>query len=139
MNKNLQKAREILLSNRCTCVLCREDTVLTDHRRGIRPLLELYRSGQDLHGFSAADKVVGKAAAFLYWLMGVKAVYAQIISAPAAKVLAQGGIALEYGTLVSAIQNRDNTGFCPMETAVWDIENPTDAPAAIEKALAQLN
>lgn len=138
MSKNLIKARKILEADGCTCVLCREDTVFTDHRRGIRPLMELCRSGIDLRGFSAADKVVGKAAALLYRLMGVDAVYAQIISTPAAKTLAEGGIALEYGSLVSAIRNRNGTGFCPMEMAVWDIYDPAEAPAAIESALAQL-
>ena len=66
MNKNLSKARRLLLDGGYTCVLCHGDTIITDTRRGIRPLLELCRSGRNLQEFSAADKVVGKAAAFLY-------------------------------------------------------------------------
>lgn len=139
MNENLKKALRLLESGSYTCVLCRGEAVLADDRRGIRPLLELYRGTRDLRGFSAADRVVGKAAAFLYRLIGVDAVYANVISAPAESVLAQGGIAVYYAQKVPAIQSRTGIGLCPMETAVWDIEDPLDAPAAIEQALAGLS
>ena len=138
MNENLSKARRLLESGGHTCVLCKENAVLTDDRRGIRPLLDLYHSGADLHGFSAADKVVGKAAAFLYLLLGVEAVYAAIISTPAKAVLANEGVAVSYGSEVSAIKDRTGTGFCPMETAVWDIDEPLTALSAVEDTLAKL-
>ena len=32
---------------------------------------------------------------------------------------------------VEAIRNRTNTGFCPMETAVWSISDPGEALTAI--------
>ena len=138
MNENLNNARRILESGDHTCVLCKGDTVLADDRRGIRPLLTFHRSDYDLHGFSAADKVVGKAAAFMYLLLGVEAVYAAIISTPARQVLEQGGIALSYGSEVSAIRNRTGDGFCPMEAAVWDMDDPHAALSAIEEALSKL-
>lgn len=138
MNENLDKARRILESGDCTCVLCKDSTVLADDRRGIRPLLTFYRSDHDLHGFSAADKVVGKAAAFMYLLLGVEAVYAAVISTPARRVLESAGIAVSYDSEVRAIRDRTGTGFCPMETAVWEIDDPRAALSAIEKALAKL-
>jgi hypothetical protein len=39
---------------------------------------------------------------------------------------------------VEAIRNRTNTGFCPMETAVWNIDSPEDAPAILLTTLANL-
>ncbi len=137
MNQDLIKARQLLETGGYTCVLCRGDTVLTDARRGIRPLLNFYRSAQDLQDFSAADKVVGKAAAFLYRLMGVRALYAGVISTPALEVLS--GVPVEFATETPAIKNHAQTGLCPMETAVWDLDDPLDALAAIEKTLSQLN
>lgn len=122
-----------------TCVLCRGDIVLTDTRRGIRPLLELLRSGRDLTGFSAADRVVGKAAAFLYVLMGIRALYTPVISAPALEVLERYAIPVTYDRRVAAIQNRTGDGFCPMETAVWDIDDPTEAREAVILALEKLS
>ena len=136
MNNDLSKARQLLETGSYTCVFCRGDTLLTDNRRGILPLLDLLRSGQDLRDFSAADKVVGKAAAFLYRLMGIKALYAGVISTPALTVLKE--IPVEFAAEVPAIANRSRTGFCPMETAVWDIDDPLDALAAIETTLAQM-
>ena len=136
MNNDLSKARQLLETGSYTCVFCRGDTLLTDNRRGILPLLDLLRSGQDLRDFSAADKVVGKAAAFLYRLMGIKALYAGVISTPALAVLE--GLPVEYTTEVPAIQNRTQTGLCPMETAIWGIDDPEEALPAIERALAQL-
>ena len=106
--------------------------------QGIRPLLELLESGQDMSGFSAADRVVGKAAAFLYCLLGVSSVYAKVISAPALQALQSHGIDTHYDTRVSAIRNRTGDGFCPMETAVWDLKDPKKAPDAIREALKKL-
>ena len=136
---DLEKARSLLEKENYTCVICRGDDVITDRRRGIRPLMELLESGKDLHGYSAADKVVGKAAAFLYCLLGVKALHAGVLSVPARDVLVSAGISVEWGSLVPAIRNRAGNGFCPMETAVWDLTDPALAPDAIRNALKKLS
>ena len=138
MSTNLTKARNTLEANGYTCVICRDNSVLTDTRRGIRPLMELLENSVDLSGYSAADKVIGKAAAFLYHLLGGEAVHAQVISQPAADIFCHYGIKLEYGCLVPAIRNRDNTGFCPMESAVLHIDDPEEALAAVRQTLANL-
>ena len=136
---DLEKARSLLEKENYTCVICRGDDVITDRRRGIRPLMELLESGKDLHGYSAADKVVGKAAAFLYCLLGVKALHAGVLSVPARDVLVSAGISVEWGSLVPAIRNRAGDGFCPMETAVWDLTDPGPAPEAIRETLKKLS
>ena len=136
---DLEKARSLLEKENYTCVICRGDDVITDRRRGIRPLMELLESGKDLHGYSAADKVVGKAAAFLYCLLGVKALHAGVLSVPARDVLVSAGISVEWGSLVPAIRNRAGDGFCPMETAVWDLTDPSLAPDAIRETLQKLS
>ena len=138
MHEDLILAFNILNEGSYTCVLRRGDITLTDDRRGIRPLLELLESGQDMSGFSAADRVVGKAAAFLYCLLGVRSVYAKVISTPALQVLQSCGIDTYYDTQVNAIRNRAGDGFCPMETAVWNLNDPEKAPDAIREALKKL-
>ena len=134
----IDNARSILEKTNCTCVFCKDTTILTDTRRGVRPLLDLLERKIDLSGYAAADKVVGKAAAYLYCLLGIKTLYASVISEPAHSVLNQNGITVAYGTLVSSIQNRSQDGPCPMEYAVWNIDNPNDALAAIYRTLEQL-
>ena len=136
--KLLEKAKMLLDKTCCTCVLCNEDVIITDKRRGVRPLLDLLDSKADFNGFSAADKVVGKAAAHLYCLLKVKNLYANVISAPALAVLQKADIYVEYATLVPAIKNRSGDGFCPMESAVWDISSSVEALEAITKTLSQL-
>ncbi len=138
MTHNLEKAVSILNTENLTLAAVSESAVLKFTERGVKPLLALIDGGKSLAGFSAADKVVGKAAAMLYVLLNVNEVYAAVISKPALETLEKYGICCEYGTLTDAIKNRTNTGFCPMETAVLNIENPAEAPAAIRKKLAEL-
>ena len=138
MHSELNRAQALLEQGNYTCVLCQGEQVFTDNRKGIRPLLELLDRHGNFPDFCAADKVVGKAAAFLYRLMGVKAVYAKVVSKPAARVLAEGGILLEYETLVDAIRDRTGTGFCPMEAAVMDIRDPKEALIALRQRLTEI-
>ena len=135
----LESARALLEAGNYTCVLRRGDHILTDTRRGIRPLMELWESGNSYTDYCAADKVVGKAAAFLYCLLGIRALYAGILSQPALEVLQTAGIPVTYGTLVPAIRNRTGDGFCPMESAVREITEPQAAPKAIRNALRMLS
>ena len=135
----LEKAKMLLSKTQNTCVLCGNDVILTDNRRGIRPLLELLENGADVSSFCVADKVVGKAAAYLYCLMGIAALYAGIISEPALHVLQDAGISVEYGQLVPSIRNRAGNGPCPMEKAVWNIETPAEALTAIQETLQSLS
>lgn len=136
--EHLNKAKMLLSKTGSTCVICGNDVIITDKRRGVRPLLDLLDSEATVRGFSAADKVVGKAAAHLYCLLGIEDLYANVISQPALDVLQGAGISLEYGQLVPAIKNRSGDGFCPMESAVWNIEDPREALTAILNTLDQL-
>ena len=137
MNEDLLRARQLLEDGSYTCVLCHGQHIYTSTERGVRPLLEL--PPNDYRGFSAADKVIGKATAFLYVNLGVRAVYAPVISESALRVLKRSGIEVHYGVSVSAIFNRSRTGFCPMETAVRDIEDLNEALQAIRETYARMN
>ena len=138
MNTDTQRARHLLESGDYTCVLCREDITHTATERGVKPLLNWLDSGLELKGFCAADRVVGRATAFLYCLLGVTEVYARVMSRPAAEVLTAHGIAHETDTLTDGIINRRGTGPCPFEAAVLGISNPEEALTAIRTKLAQI-
>lgn len=138
MNENLQNARNLLESGNYTCVVCRNDLVYTASQRGVAPLLHWLDSDLDLSGFSAADRVVGRGAAFLYCLLGVKEVYSKVMSRPAKQVLEAHGIHAESETFVDGIINRTGTGPCPFEAAVMDIANPEEALTAIRNKRRQL-
>lgn len=138
MHQDLLYAKDMLLGSNYTCVFCRGDTLYTDDRRGIRPLLELIDRNINLQGFSVADKVVGKAAALLYCHVGIRRVYASVISRPALEILELHGIDAQFENIVPAIRNRADTDLCPMEKAVWHIADPVQALRALRVALNEL-
>lgn len=136
---DLTTAREHLLAGEFTCVIRKGDREYTTRERGVKPLVRWLTEGVDLRGFSAADKVVGKATAYLYSLLGVKEVYAHVMSASAARVLEENGISASQGKLVENIINRQGTGICPFEAAVWDIHSPEEALTAIRAKMEEMH
>ncbi|MBQ8337756.1 MAG: DUF1893 domain-containing protein [Oscillospiraceae bacterium] len=138
MEKLTQKAKELLLSGQNTCVICRENEVFESTERGVKPLLEFLDSKTDLKDACAADKVVGAGAAFLYVLLGVREVYALVLSERAKAVLEENGVSVVFETLVSKIENRAKNGFCPIETAVWEQTEPAAALTKIRQSLESL-
>ena len=135
---NMLKARKLLDSGDYTCVVCKEDTTYTASLRGVAPLLNWLDSGTDLAGFSAADRVVGRGAAFLYCLLGVKEVYARVMSIPAAEVLRSYGIHTAADTFVEGIRNRAGNGPCPLEAVGMDIQEAEAALTAIRNKRKQM-
>ena len=138
MKQDLNNARRLLESGDYTCVLCLDESIHTATERGVKPLLNWLDSGLDFSGFSAADKVVGRATAFLYCLLGIREVYAGIMSRPAAQVLEEHGINAHWSNLVEGIINRRGTGPCPFEATVMDIHDPNEALAAIRRKMQQI-
>lgn len=135
MTNNLKKAEDLLKSGNYTCVFCGGNETIVREERGVKPLLELLDSGGDVRGYSAADKVVGKGAAFLYVLLGVKEVYSPVMSELAIQVFEENGIYFKFDKSVKNIINRAGTGICPMEDAVQDISGPNEALKAIRARL----
>ena len=135
---NAEKAKALLRAEGLTCAVCCGDAVYKSTDRGVTPLLRWLDDGTDLHGFSAADKVVGAGAAYLYVLLGVAELYAEVISDAAVKILTRFGVFADFGTCVPYIQNRAGDGGCPIEQAVADATDPQDALARIRKRLTEL-
>lgn len=136
---DLHAAKKALESGGYTCVLCRENTVYTATERGVKPLVRWLTEGLNAQDFSAADRVVGRATAYLYRLLGVREVYAHVMSRAAAEVLEDGGIRHSCGTLVDNIINHQGTGICPFEAAVLRIGDPETALIAIREKMAEMN
>lgn len=135
MKTDLKKAVDLLSKGEYTCVLCKGSAVFTSKERGVKPLVEWLNSKTDFKDFYAADKVVGKAAAFLYLLLGVKAVYSQVMSKSAYEILSMHGIEPLCDLSVEAIRNRSNTDLCPMEKLVLDVDDPKTALSMIKRKL----
>jgi hypothetical protein len=135
---DLRRATQLLAAGSDSCVLCRGEDTLVSGQRGVAPLVDWLADGVDLRGFSAADRVVGRAAALLYAVAGVVAVHADLASQPGLAVLAAHGIHCQADTTVPGILNRNRTGPCPMETAVAGIDQPKIAADRLQAALRGL-
>lgn len=128
MDKQLNFLEQKLREENLTCVVQKEQACFASQERGIKPILLFLRQDPDcLRGASAADKVIGKAAALLFVYGGIRQVYAGVISTPALEVFQQYGVVCEYGTLVDRIQNRKGDGLCPMETRAMTLTLPEEA------------
>ena len=134
---NLEHAIAILEQNQDTLVLTDGQEIIEDHERGVRPLLK-WVGKRTFSGFSAADKVIGKGAAFLYVLLEVKEIHTNVLSKPALMVLERYHIPTHYEHLVEQIINHTKTGYCPIETAVMDVETPNEALPKIINKLKEL-
>ena len=141
MMNDIQRAKQILHSpdGGYTCVLCRGEEILTATKNGIAPMMDFLDSGADLRGFCAADRIVGKAAAMLFVLAGVREVYADVITDEAVRVLSEHRIEASWERRTEMIVNRMGTGPCPMEQTVKDIENPQKAREEIRQTMLRLS
>lgn len=127
------KAKKLLIDD-IILALVKGDQVITSEKRGISFLLSLAYENK-YQGYSAADKIVGKAAAFLYVIMQVENVYGETITKRAVEILRQANINVEYKILTENIINRTNTGLCPMELIVLNIEDKEEAFMALKKKI----
>lgn len=121
-----------------TCAIVGNGVILRSKERGVKPLLAWLSAEENCAGAMAADKVVGKAAAYLYVLLGVEQIHAKVLSEMAEEVFLRFGIAYSYAEKVAAIRNRAGTGFCPMEQAVLDVDDPKRAYTVLNERLRSM-
>ena len=135
MNRHTENAKRLLLENDAALVYCNEDEVNTSNIRGVLSLVLMAKEQRTMKGFYCADKVVGKAAAFMYAILRPEELYAFVLSEKAEAVLRKYKVNYFFGERVPAIINRKGDGFCPMETATENAATPSEALSLLEKKL----
>ena len=135
---DFERAVSLLHRDGYTCVLCDRDRVLTSREHGLAPLIRLLDTNESLQDMAAADRLIGRAAALLLLAAGVKAVYGEVMSEEAHRLLSDAGVRTEYGTLVPKILNRAGTAPCPMEQAAAAVTDPAEALPVLRKAMQEL-
>lgn len=134
MNDDLKKATSMLVDD-TTLVLVKGDVVLLSSEKSVVALVEYIAEGKNYSGFSAADVVVGKAAALLLTKLKVKSVFAKTVSKAGKEILEKAQIDLSFEKEVSYIQNKKHDDMCPMEKLVADISNPDVAYKKIKEQI----
>ena len=134
----MERLMEILRSGNHSLVVAGSE-IRTFDGRGIADLYRLFTLEPDfLAGASVADKVVGKGAAALMVLGGVKEVYAGVASSAALTLLHNSGVAARCDLEVPHIINRKGDGICPVETLCSDCATAAECLPRIEQFMQQL-
>ena len=116
-----KEAIALLHQKNYACVIVNHGVVRTFTGRGVSDLYKLLKTAPNvLNGSFVADKVIGKGAAALMILGGVKEVYTDLISVAALQLFQQTDIKVDYAKKVEGIQNRAGTGPCPVESLCRD-------------------
>ncbi len=133
--EHLEQAKTALQQAGVTFVAVSANGVcVTSDKKGIAPMMEMLETNPSmLSDAVVADKVIGKAAAFLLIKGGVKAVYAQMISQHALDTLQNTDIVVQYQNVVPYIINRNKDGMCPMEETVLSIQDAEQAFVALQQ------
>ena len=126
----MQQLIEILRREKCSLVVKNHDIVTTYSKPGVRDLEYLLDHDPEmLHGATIADKVIGKAAAAMVVVGGVKELYAEVMSKRAIPFLEEAGIAYTYGTLVDTIKEEGDR--CQLEKITAPASTPEETVALL--------
>ncbi|MCX4354888.1 MAG: DUF1893 domain-containing protein [Oscillospiraceae bacterium] len=139
MHQDLERAKEAMIFEGYTCVITLDNIMFKSKDKGLQPLLDWLYSGNKYAGWRLCDKVVGRAAAYLHIILGVREIYADVISQPAKELLEENNVTVNAGEIVPAILNDAKDGPHPLETAVENITDVNDSIMAIELAIKRMN
>lgn len=139
MHPELEKAMTAVKNEGCTCALTLGNVIFKSKDKSVRSLLDWMNSGNNYMGYMLADKIVGKAAAFIMIAMGIREIYAQVISEPAKALLEKEHVVVNADLVVPEILDKDKAEKDPLERAVESYENAAEALMPIELALIRLN
>lgn len=115
---NLEVVKERLYSTNASLVVQYANGEVKEYYQNrIKDIKEILQNDkQALQGATIADKVIGKVASSILTVVGVKEIYADVMSKYAIPVLEENSVRYEYKNLVEYVQNNDKTGMCPMES-----------------------
>ena len=133
------KAVSLIKNGEKTCVTVKNNKITSAASpMGIAHIIKLSDEGILKDSF-VADTIVGKAAAMIFSLSGVKGCYGHTMSRQAFEWLTEHGITAHYGTLTEMIQNRKGDGMCPMEETVKEITDETEAIEMLRAKVKELS
>jgi hypothetical protein len=126
---DLKLAKHRLLDRHLSLVVVENSRVLFETDiEGLQGFLHAIERYHDLLSKAViADKIMGKAAAFLCAYSNVKAAYAITISKGGLEVLSKHNIPCEFESVVPTILNSARTDRCPFEKLVEKAVSPTQA------------
>ncbi|UCC58605.1 MAG: DUF1893 domain-containing protein [Candidatus Bathyarchaeum sp.] len=139
-DQDLELARLKLIEEDLSLVIVKKRKVLfKTQKQGIKGFLEaIERLDKNLIAASAADKIVGVAAAMLCVYAGVTSVFALTISEEGIKVLRDNNIAYRFEKTAPNILNRNKKDVCPFEKLAMTSGNSEEAYVKLKSCANQI-
>lgn len=128
-----------LEEGRYSCVVYNGGETRVYTQKGVLDLYDMVSTKSEfLNGSMMADKIVGKGAAAMMVLGGVKAMRTGVICSSALKMLRDNGVKVYFDEEVDYIINRSKTDWCPLEKRVKDASTAEECWPIIEQFVADL-
>ncbi len=136
----LSTALKKIKNNDSTFIVIKDNKIVHEDKGiGVSCIRKVLNSNPSLLNDSIiVDKIIGKAAAMLLIPNKIKEVHSLVMSTSAIKILNNYNITNTAVQTVDVISNRTNTGMCPLEESVFNIEDFNEAHIAIEKKIEYL-
>jgi hypothetical protein len=137
---DLRYAKHELHQNDLNLVIVKNGTIVFETRSpGIGGfLLAIENVGTELVDSSVADRIVGRAAAFLCTYAEIASVFAVTMSTEGLEVLRKNEIHYEYKQLVPHILNSAQTAICPFEELTSGLMDPKEAYLKLKNEVGYL-
>lgn len=138
---NLNLAKETMYNENQKIVIVNDNKVIYKNDGfGIKPLYTAYMTIKDqMKGASCSDRVIGKAAAWIYREADIKELYCDVITTRAKNLLVDNGIKLVFIEEVDFIENREKNGMCPVELLAKDEDDFDSLLSNIKEFLISKN
>jgi hypothetical protein len=139
-NQDLEFAKLKLIKEDLSLVIVKKGKVIFETKKqGISGFLQaIEKLNKNLVAASAADKIVGVAAAMLCVYSGVVSVFALTISEEAIRVLEDKNISCRFEKKVSNILNRDKNDVCPFEKLAMASESSDEAYVKLKSLASEM-
>jgi len=139
-NQDLELAKLKLIEENLSLVIVKKGKVIFETKKqGISGFLQaIEKLDKNLVAASAADKIVGVAAAMLCVYAGVASVFALTISEEGIRVLEDNNIAHLFEKKVSNILNRNKNDVCPFEKRAMDAGSSDEAYVKLKSLASEM-
>ena len=138
--KDLEIAKKELKNKGLTLVIVKKGKIIfkTKEHKIVGFLSAIEQFGKSLECSSIADRVVGQAIALLCVYAKVKAIYGEVISNNAKKVLEKSQISIEWNSLVGDILDLEKKQVCPFELKAMSMSDPEHTYFELKNMLESL-
>lgn len=134
---DLEKAKEIFYSEDYSFVLVKNEDIISSSQKGIMQIVELIESGKDFTDYSMCDRITGRAVAFLYVIMGLKAVHSVKMTKLATNILDRAEIKFSADEYIEKVLDSELKNTDRFENAVIHSGSAITALEDIKKELAK--